>query len=91
MRFKLFLIIIQIVSFLLWHEPKDQNYSSLHSREGCMLLYGPKPRAMGGARNLKGGGSPVPSYEIVVHSSKYTSQSLSLFRTSDKGNLSSIL
>ena len=56
-----------------------------------MLLYGPKPAAMGSARNLKGGGSPVPSYEIVVHSSKYTSQSLSLFRTSDKGNLSSIL
>ena len=84
---------IQIVSFfkILWHEPKDQNYSSLHSREGCMLLYGPKPAAMGGVRNLKGGGNPVPSYEIVVHSSNYTSQSLSLFRTSDKGNLSSIL
>ena len=51
-----------------------------------MLLYGPKPATMGGARSLKGGGNPVPSYEIVVHSSKYTSQSLSLFRTSDKGN-----
>ena len=54
-----------------------------------MLLYGPKPATMGGARSLKGGGNPVPSYEIVVHSSKYTSQSLSLFRTSDKGNLPS--
>ena len=83
---------IQTVSFfLLWHEPKDQIHSLLHSREGCMLLYGPKPATMGGARSLKGGGNPVPSYEIVVHSSKYTSQSLSLFRTSDKGNLSSII
>ena len=82
---------IQTVSFLLWQDPNDQNYSSLHSREGCMLLYGPKPATMGGARSLKGGGNPVPSYEIVVHSSKYTSQSLSLFRTSDKGNLSTII
>ena len=52
-----------------------------------MLLYGPKPAMTGGSRSLKGGGNPVPSYEIVAHSSKYTSQSLSLFRTSDKGNI----
>ena len=58
----------------------------MYCREGCMLLYGPKPATTGGARSLKGGGNPVPSYEIAVHSSKYTSQSLSLFRTSDKGN-----
>ena len=52
-----------------------------------MLLYGPKPVTMGGAGKLKEVGNPVLSYEIVVQSSKYTSQSLSLFRTSDKGTL----
>ena len=52
-----------------------------------MLLYGPKPCAnVTGARGLRGGGNTLPTYEIVVHSSKYRSQSLSIFRTSDKGN-----
>ena len=51
-----------------------------------MLLYGPKPSNLSGARSLKGGGNNLPTYEIVVHSAKYTSQSLSVFRTSDKGN-----
>ena len=50
-----------------------------------MLLYGPKPSNLGGARSLKGGGNTLPTFEIIVHSSKYTSQSLSIFRTSDKG------
>ena len=54
-----------------------------------MLLYGPKPVTIGGAGKLKEVENPVVSYEIVVQSSKYNSQSLSLFRTSDKGNLSS--
>ena len=52
-----------------------------------MLLYGPKPCAnVTGARGLRGSGNTLPTYEIVVHSSKYRSQSLSIFRTSDKGN-----
>ena len=54
-----------------------------------MSLYGPKPVTIGGAGKLKEVENPVVSYEIVVQSSKYNSQSLSLFRTSDKGNLSS--
>ena len=56
------------------------------SREGCLLLYGPKPPTnQGGARSLKGDGKPLPTFEIAVHSSKYSTQSLSIFRTSDKG------
>ena len=50
-----------------------------------MLLYGPKPPNQSGARSLKSGGDNLPTYEIVIHSKKYTSQSLSVFRTSDKG------
>ena len=55
-------------------------------REGCLLLYGPKPPTnQGGARSLKGDGKPLPTFEIAVHSSKYSTQSLSIFRTADKG------
>ena len=55
-------------------------------REGCLLLYGPKPPTnQGGARSLKGDGKALPTFEIAVHSSKYSTQSLSIFRTSDKG------
>ena len=50
-----------------------------------MLLYGPKPSNLSGARSLKGDGKALPTFEIAVHSSKYSTQSLSIFRTADKG------
>ena len=45
-------------------------------REGCAVLYGPKPASF---RSNKDDKNDI--YDIVVHTEKHKSQSLSIFRT----------
>ena len=80
-----------ILSFYSFYISRSYTHDVLSShldiyREGCLLLYGPKPPTnQGGARSLKGDGKALPTFEIALHSSKYSTHSLSIFRSSDNG------
>ena len=76
-----------VIVLFRYRAPRDPNLVSVVSathlapvpimdREGCAVLYGPKPASF---RTNKDDKNDI--YDIVVHTEKHKSQSLSIFRT----------